>query len=385
MTDKSSPSDWNPQDEHVLEDQIDAYDAMRHRCPVAYSDTHQWSLFRHRDVLRVLEDHETFSNRVSAHLSVPNGMDPPEHTAYRSVIEPYFEPERMAWFEPICRDLATELVAQLPRGQAVELMGTFARTFALQVQCAFLGWPLAMQEPLREWFRKNQAATLARDHPALKEIAAEFSAYIAGLLRERREAGDAAPEDVTTSLMRAKVHNRYLNDEEIVSILRNWTAGEIGSIAASVGIVVEFLARKPLLQQELRDKPEKLPEAIDEILRLHGPLVANRRVVKRPVNIGGRDIKAGDQLQLLWVSANRDEEVFEDAAEFRWDREPSDNLLYGAGVHVCPGAPLARLELRVIMEELLDATGEIVPAPDTRPARAVYPASGFSHLEVWID
>lgn len=384
MTDKTSQFDWNPLADHVLENQIDAYDAMRQSCPVAYSATHQWSLFSHGDVLRVLEDHETFSSVVSAHLSVPNGMDPPEHTVYRSVIEPYFEPERMAQFEPVCRDLAAGLVARLPRGQEVELMATFARTFALQVQCAFLGWPLAMQEPLREWFRKNQAATLARDHPALKNIAEEFSTYIADLLRERRKAGDAAPADVTTSLMHAKVQDRYLHDDEIVSILRNWTAGEIGSIAASVGILVEFLARNPLLQGELREQPEKLPEAIDEILRFHGPLVANRRVAKCPVHLGGRDIKAGDQLQLLWVSANRDEEVFKNAEQFRWGRDPADNLLYGAGVHVCPGAPLARLELRVIMEELLKATSEIALVPDARHARAVYPASGFSHLEVQV-
>lgn len=384
MTDKTSQFDWNPLADHVLENQIDAYDAMRQSCPVAYSATHQWSLFSHGDVLRVLEDHETFSSVVSAHLSVPNGMDPPEHTVYRSVIEPYFEPERMAQFEPVCRDLAAGLVARLPRGQEVELMATFARTFALQVQCAFLGWPLAMQEPLREWFRKNQAATLARDHPALKNIAEEFSTYIADLLRERRKAGDAAPADVTTSLMSEKVYDRYLHDEEIVSILRNWTAGEIGSIAASVGILVEFLARNPLLQGELREQPEKLPEAIDEILRFHGPLVANRRVAKCPVHLGGRDINAGDQLQLLWVSANRDEEVFKDAEQFRWGRDPADNLLYGAGVHVCPGAPLARLELRVIMEELLKATSEIALVPDARHARAVYPASGFSHLEVQV-
>src|SRR5690554_6174230 len=85
--------DWDPRAEDVLNDQISAYDEMRHRCPVAFSDYLQWSLFRHADVMRVLEDHETFSNSASRHLSVPNAMDPPEHTRFRRIIEPYFRSE----------------------------------------------------------------------------------------------------------------------------------------------------------------------------------------------------------------------------------------------------------------------------------------------------
>ena len=98
MSEKPDSNDWNPRSENVLEDQIAAYDDMRHRCPVAHSEYLHWSLFRHADVVRALNDHETFSNVVSSHLSVPNGMDPPQHTGYRRLIEPYFNPQRMAAF-----------------------------------------------------------------------------------------------------------------------------------------------------------------------------------------------------------------------------------------------------------------------------------------------
>ena len=110
--------DWDPTAPEVLRDQRAAYDAMRRRCPVAYSEFLGWSLFRHEDVLRVLLDHETFSNAVSRHLSVPNGMDPPEHTAYRRLIEPFFSAERVAAFEPVCREIAanlTRLLSARPR------------------------------------------------------------------------------------------------------------------------------------------------------------------------------------------------------------------------------------------------------------------------------
>ncbi|MEZ6081580.1 MAG: hypothetical protein R3C56_39695 [Pirellulaceae bacterium] len=98
------PPDWNPKSQEVLRDQCAAYDQMRQNCPVAYSEMLGWSLFRHRDIVRVLEDHATFSSQVSKHLSVPNGMDPPEHTKFRSLVEPLFRPAAMAAFEPKCRD-----------------------------------------------------------------------------------------------------------------------------------------------------------------------------------------------------------------------------------------------------------------------------------------
>lgn len=358
---------------------------MREKCPVAYSDFLKWSLFRHEDIMRVLNDHETFSSNVSSHVSVPNSMDPPEHTQFRKVIEPYFAPEAITTFEPVCRSLAQTLVAELTRGQAVEFISDFAMKYALSVQCAFLGWPVEMQEPLRLWMEKNHQATLAQNRTAMADIAREFAGFIRQIIETRRSAGHNAPNDVITSLMRSDVNGRPLHEDEIVSILRNWTGGEVGTISASVGILVHYLADNPDLQTEVRNHPEKLPEAIEEILRLHGPLVTNRRKTKCPVHFGDTQVEAGEILSLFWVSANRDEQVFEDPDSFRWDRDHSQNLLYGAGIHWCPGAPLARMELRIVMEELLAQTTGLALLPDKPTPRAVYPASGFSEAHVIIS
>ncbi|MEE1609861.1 cytochrome P450 [Microvirga sp. CF3016] len=382
MSNQPQP-DWNPRSEAVLDDQIAAYDRMRGRCPVAYSDYLHWSIFRHADVVRVLADHDTFSNVVSRHVSVPNGMDPPEHTAYRALVEPYFAPERVLAFEPECRSVAVELVTRLPWGGEVELMGEFAQDFALRIQCAFMGWPPDLREPLRRWTRRNRDATLTGDPAAAAAVALEFDGYVRSLLNVRRKIGGAAPDDLTTRLLGERIGDRRLTDEEIVSIVRNWTVGELGTIAASVGILVHYLAAYPDLQQRLREDVSRLPVAIDEILRLHAPLIANRRVVRRAVEIGGRRLEAGARISLIWASANRDETVFGDPDEFRLDRDPTLNLLYGAGIHLCPGAALARLELRVVMEELLAHTRGIVLVPGRPPVRAAYPASGFSSLPVW--
>lgn len=377
--------DWDPRAGHVLEDQIAAYDEMRRKCPVAYSQFLQWSLFRYNDILRVLKDHVTFSSKISDRVSVPNSMDPPEHTAYRKIIEGYFTAEAMRDFEPRCREIAGRLVNELSRSNPVEFISDFSMKYALQVQCAFLGWPEPMQDALALWMKKNHAATLSQDRDALQAVASEFAGFIDVLLETRREAGDDAPDDVITSLMRSEVNGRALSQDEIVSILRNWTGGEVGTISASVGILVHFLADSPQIQAEVREDHSKLPEAIDEILRLHGPLVTNRRKTTCPVEIGGRKIGAGERISLFWVSANRDEEIFENADEFRWGRDQSKNLLYGAGVHVCPGAPLARLELRVVMEELLDKTNSLALLADKPAPRAVYPGSGFAEAHVLVS
>ena len=357
---------------------------MRERCPVAHSDILGWSLFRHADISRVLNEPEIFSNVVSRHRAVPNGMDPPEHTEYRRILDPYFEPERMTAFEPVCRAIAAGLTKKLLERDEVEFVSEFAESFAVQVQCAFLGWPPDMQEPLRLWTRKNQQATRTQDRTRMTEIAAEFDAYIDELLRVRRKAGAEASDDVTTSLLRVRVGNRPLRHEEIVSILRNATAGEVGTISAAVGILAHFLSENPDSQRQFRERPSVLPAAIEEILRIHGPLVANRRMTTRSVDIGGRKIAAGEPISIVWISANRDQRVFEHAETFRLDRDAAPNLLYGAGIHVCPGAPLARLEMCVAMEELLGRTTRIERSRTKVPTKAAYPTSGFSALPLQI-
>lgn len=381
---KATP-DWDPRSEDVLNDQRAGYDKMRERCPVAYSEFMQWSLFRHKDITRVVHDHDTFSNAVSQHLSVPNGMDPPEHTAYRRIIEPYFARERMDAFEPICREIAADLVrSALARGE-VELMADIALPFAVRVQCAFLGWPRALHERLVRWAQKNYEATLAQDRHAMSDIAREFDGLIDEILEIRSQAGAKPDDDVTAALMHERVWRRPLSKEEIASILRNWTVGEVGTISAAVGILVHYLVQHVEIRKQLSAQPSLLPAAIDEILRIHGPLVANRRITTRPVEIGGRKIDAGERISLIWISANRDRCVFEEPDSFRLDRDPAKNLLYGAGIHVCPGAPLARMELRVVMEELLKHTTRIELVPGRSPTNAVYPASGFATMPLRIQ
>ena len=374
--------EWNPFAPHVLADQRNAYDDMRVRCPVAHSDPLGWSVLRHAEVLDVVHDHETYRNLVSRHLSVPNGMDPPEHTSYRRLIEPYFAPGPMALFEPVCHTVATELVASIPRGQPIEVMETLGHEFAVRVQCAFMGWSHDLHEPLRAWVHEQHRATLAEDRDALAASARRFDDVVHEVLDTRRKTGTDTPDDPTTRLLGESVDGRPLTDPEIVSIVRNWTVGELGTIAASVGIIVVYLADHPDLVTRLRADRSVVPAVIDEILRVDAPLIANRRITARPVTLAGVPLPAGARVTVLWASANRDEQVVGDPNELRLDRDPASNLLYGAGIHVCPGAPLARLELHSFVSAFFDGTERLEPAHNPARVRATYPAGGYR--SAWV-
>lgn len=370
--------EWDPRAPEVLRDQIGAYDELRRRCPVARSDYLHWSVLRHADVLQVLHDPDTFGNAVSTHLSIPNGMDAPEHGPWRALIEPYFAPARLAAFEPVARAVVRESLAALPVEGEHDWMAGFAPECAVRLLCGFMGWPAQMRQPLRDWTLRNQAATLAGDREALAAIAYDFDGHIRAQLEARR--AQPPGDDVTSRLLRETIAGRPLRDEELVSIVRNWTVGELSTLGACIGILAQFLAERPALQARLRAEPAQLPAAIDEILRIHPPLVSNRRILRCPAKVGGQSLATGERLTLLWASANRDEAVFGDPDEFRLDRDPALNLLYGAGVHVCPGAELSRLQLRVAMEEVLAATRSIEQVAGCEPRRARYPASGFAAL-----
>lgn len=398
-----APDDWDPRSPHVLGDQITAYDEMRARCPVAHSSYLGWSVFRHEDVIAVVTDHDTFSSAVSRHPAVPNGFDPPEHDSYRRLVDRYFTPEHMNTFEPVCRALAHDLVTRIPRGQVVEFIAQFALEYALQAQRAWLGWPDYTVAALRHWTARNHRATLHREREELDAVAAEFDENVRRVLADHRArpasvsstssaassgtlgSAPGGTDDVTSQLLREQIDGVPLTDEEIVSILRNWTVGELGTMSASVGILVAYLAEHPELQNEFRIDPTGLDDAVDEILRRHSPLIANRRVATRDVELGGRTIKVGDRVNVNWASANRDEKVFGDPDEYQPQRNAAENVLYGRGIHDCPGAPLARLELRIVVEELLAATTSITRPDGTAHDFAVYPAGGFRSLPIELN
>ncbi|MBN8508551.1 MAG: cytochrome P450, partial [Burkholderiales bacterium] len=188
-----------------------------------------------------------------------------------------------------------------------------------------------------------------------------------------------------TELLHVAVDGRRLADADIVSILRNWTAGDLGSMAAALGVVVHFLATRPPVQAALRAGADDLAAAVDEMLRIDDPFLVNRRRVTRATEVAGFALEPGTVVYLNWTSANRDEAVFADPDAYRPHEHAPHNLVYGTGIHVCPGRPLATLELVVAARVLLAATARIELAPDAAAERETYPLGGWRRVPIRLQ
>lgn len=373
--------DWDPRDPAVLEDQRRAYDEMRERCPIAHSEFMGWSIFRHADVAEVMDDPATYTS-ATRRLAVPNGMDPPAHGRYRAALAPAFAEDRMAALEQACRRIAGELLEPMNASGDLEFMEAFATPYTLRALCAFLGWPEAQWESLGGWTHGNQQVAFSRDRVAGKALASLFTEHVKiNLTYHRGDAHDA--DDVTDALLATQVDGKPLDEEAIVSALRNWTAGH-GTVAAALSILVLHLAEDGALQDRLRADPSLIPAAVEEILRADGPLVANRRSTAREIKLGGRTIPAGESVTLMWIAANRDPRAFDDAEAVRIDRDTDESMVWGRGIHLCLGAPMARLELRVALEALLARTSHFEVHGEAA-RRVVYPSNGMEMLPLRLD
>lgn len=353
---------------------------MRAACPAAESPRGV-TLFRHADVIAAAGDPATFSSHASAHRMVPNSLDPPEHTAFRAIVDAFFTPERMRILEPRVRGIAHQIVGALPRGATIDAVAAIGYPFAVRAQADWLGWQ-GIEDELLAWMARNHAATRSRDRSQAADAAAAFDEIVSAQVRRRRQMGNTAPRDPTTELLEVAVDGAPLSDADVVSILRNWTAGDLGSMAAALGVVVHFLATHAEVQQDLRAHPDTLARAVDEMLRIDDPFLVNRRVTTAATQIAGFRLPAGTRVYLNWMSANRDETVFADPDAYRPDENARHNLVYGCGIHVCPGRPLATMELVVAAQALLGTTAGIELATDAQPVRETYPLGGWRHVPV---
>jgi cytochrome P450 len=354
---------------------------LRRRCPVAHSEDLGWSLFRHADVIAVTGDPVTFSS-ATRRLAIPNGMDPPDHTVYRDALGRFFSAARLDSFEPVARRIARNVVAPLAGRPQVDAIGDFVDPFAHQALCAFMGWPVEDWNRISDWTHGNLEAAFRRDRDAGARLAAEFAAYVTEILGARR--GSEPQADPMSQLVHTTVRDAPLTDEQIVSLLRTWTAGH-GTVAAALGNVIRYLAEDDQLQARLRSEPHLLGDAIREIVRVDDPLVSNARTVTREVELGGQTIGAGERISLMWVAANRDPAAFVGAERVDIDRPARGDLVFGAGIHRCLGEPLALLELRVGVDEWLrHVPGFELAGPDA-PPRTFYPSNGLSALPLRLE
>ena len=353
-------------------------------CPVRHERGHL-RVVGHPEVVAVVTDPETFSSGVSRFLQVPNGLDGAEHAAFRALIDQFFTAEALDELEPRLRVVARRLVTNLPMGEVTDVVSGLGTRYAVQAMLAWLGWDPGLEEELVGWVADNAAATRSGELERTRAVAEHFDDIIVRVLEPRLERLDEPARDVTDQLLRQRVWGRRLQHPELVSILRNWTGGDLGSLALCVGVIVHQLAAYPALDRELRARlgdVRATNRAIDELLRIDDPFVSNRRITTRETDLAGENVGAGERVVVDWTRANRDPRVFTDPDAFRPEDNAPGNLVYGKGPHVCPGRGLATLELRVLFEELLPVVSRIELPEEPRAVRAEFPLGGWASCPV---
>jgi cytochrome P450 len=363
------------------------------RCPVSRGADGSWTLSRHEDVVAAARDDVTFSNATSRFLKVPNGLDGDEHTAFRQLVDRYFTADRLSVLRPTLARIADEVVDEAldgtgrpgrREGAALDAVALAAR-YAVRASCAWLGWPAELETELLRWIAANRGATRSGQIERTTEAASWFDRIVREQVVARRPRSGPA-RDVTAELVDDESLGRRLTDEEITSILRNWTGGDLDSLALCAGVVLAYLADHPDLQTRVRGgvSDRELDAIIDETLRIDDPFVSNRRVATSDAVVNGQRIAGGDRVVFSWTAANRDPEVFGDPDAFDPGGNAPHNLVYGVGRHVCPGRGLATMELRLLTRAVLARGQSLTADPDRPRERSCPPSGGYARVPLLL-
>jgi cytochrome P450 len=360
-----------------------------------------WALTRHADVLDVERDNEHFLNAPRA-LLVPaameeraqaNGgpplrtlihMDDPEHKAFRGIASSWFLPGRIRMLEERIRQLAVRYISHMTDlGSSCDFAQEVAVGFPLHVILSILGLPEEdfpkMLQLTRELFDADDDEAIgSRDPAARMAILLGFFQYFMALTEDRR----ATPtDDLASTIANATIEGQLLNDFDAASYYVIIATAGHDTTSSSIAGGLEALLRHPDQLARWRDDPSLGATAVDEMVRWETPVKEFMRTATENRVIGGETILAGDSVYLAYLSANRDEAVFEDPFRFDVGRVNNKHVAFGQGVHFCLGAHLARLELRIFFEELLARVDDIQLAGEPQRSATVF-VGGLKHLPI---
>src|SRR3954454_25281033 len=369
---------FDPSDPTFLDDPYPSLARLREGARVFYDERRErWFVTRHEDVRACLRDKRL--GRNFRHVMAPEEigvppldprwdafwsterwsllwLEPPAHTRTRKLVAPAFTPRSVEALREPARDLAAELLAPLAERGRMELLYDYAQPYSIAVICRMLGVPLDRHRDLLDWSHrmvKMYEFDVPEEHAvAANQAAADFREYVCALIAERR----AEPrDDMVSALVEARVDGGRLSEDEIVStVIVLLNAGHEASVNTLGNGMLAF-ARHPEQWLRLVDAEVAPSVAGEEMIRYDPPLqLFERWVLEDGFAIGDQRIPRGDKLALLFGSANRDPRVFAEPDTFDVGRDnAAQHIGFGGGIHVCIGAPLARIELEAALRELV--------------------------------
>ncbi|HXX91338.1 MAG TPA: cytochrome P450 [Acidimicrobiales bacterium] len=379
---------YHPADPEIWRNPYPVYERLRNEAPVfrvEHGEGEFWVLSRFADVFAAANDTATFSSAQGLTYEedeiVKLGlaptlvmMDRPRHTVFRRLVNQMFTPRAVAALEASVRAFVVERVERIREAGDADFVEEVAGPLPGYVVAAYLGVPETDRDRFGGWssaiVQANAGGSVVRD---AAEAVGDLYAYFSDLAeRRRRDPGD----DMVSVLVRSEIDGRPLTVDEVLGFCFVMIAGGNDTAAGLLGGSAALLTEHPAQRRRLVDEPDRVPGAVEELLRMTSPVQGLSRTVTRPTAVLGVDLPADTKVHLLYASANRDPREFGPSAD-RLDvtRRIDRMLTFGSGPHHCLGAAAARLQGRVVVEELLRrvpnftadaAEGKVAPGPFTR-------------------
>ncbi|OMC55621.1 cytochrome [Mycobacterium sp. IS-836] len=381
----STLGDWQPGtfylprlDYHTLpmaEDRGVGWKTLRDAGPVVFMNGYYY-LTRREDVLAALRNPKVFSSTILQPPSdplpvLPLAFDPPQHTRYRKILQPYFSPAALSKSQPVLQRHAAEMIGALAGRGECEVMADFARLYPFQAFLDLYGLPLEDRDRLIAW---KDAIIGDKDNVTIAEIqAAELALldYLSAAVQHRRK--EPGPD----MLSRVMTGPGDFTDLELLGMSHLLVLAGLDTVTAIIGFSLFELARRPQLRAELRDNPKQIRVFIEEIIRLQPPAPVAPRIVTEFVNVGGMTLPPGSQVRLCMAAVNRDGSDAWSTDDLVMDGKVHRHWGFGGGPHRCLGSHLARIELTVIVGEWLRQIPDFEAPTDYAP-EIKFPSKSFA-------
>ncbi len=369
MTNDSPTNDgvaYDPLAPATMADPIAAYRQLLDRCPVPHFDGFDppfWSLTRFDDVATALRDTGTWSSihGQGPRFTSQGGLftDPPQHTAYRRLLQKAFTPKAVAELEPFIEGLANDLVAGIAGRGRADLHHEVAYPLPTITIATMMGVPPEDRAQFKVWSDAAVARLGSQDPSSHDEDLAALSGYLLGHIKHRRQLladGEPLPDDLISGLVRAEDEGAMLTPGEILGSCVQLLVGGNETTTSLITNALWRLMQHPDLMARVQGDLALVDNLIEESLRYDAPVLGLFRTTTCPVTLHGVDIPAEAKVMMLYGAANHDPAAFSNPEVFSLDREPSEvrrQLAFGAGPHYCLGAPLARLEAKHALRAML--------------------------------
>jgi len=364
MSSRPPVNDWASDFDHLdsrwVEDPYPIWDELRARCPIAHTDRFMGVYLptRYDDVRAIAYDTEHFSSHrvVVLENMPPRGgappitTDPPKHRGAKNVLLPVFTPEAIARHEPRARDICRDLIDRIAGRPSCDAAVEYTQEIPVRVIAHMLGVPEADGDQFRKWIHELLELGIT-DHAVAQRATEEMTAYFQVQADKRRAQGGAG-DDLISHLLAARINGNPLSHNHFYGSLRLLLVAGIDTTWSAIGACLWHLATHDEDRRRLVNEPDLLPVAVEEFLRAYSPVTMAREIVKE-TRINGCTFKPGEMVLLSFPAANRDPAIFPDADKVVIDRGENRHAAFGLGIHRCIGSNLARMEIRVALQEWL--------------------------------